>query len=107
MGKRSPKEVAPIPVTAASDRSSSDTEVVALQPHRLEQEVQRKLLAHPRLKFSSLVIRRIENGVCLEGVLEADDDAPDVIGLAQKVAGVEEVLNHLVIRRPHRPPAKG
>jgi hypothetical protein len=68
-------------------------------PHRLEQAVQRRLLAHPDLRFSSLVIRRIPNGVCLEGVLENQANL-DVSSLARSVAGVEEVLNHLVVRRP-------
>ncbi len=66
--------------------------------HRIEREVQRELLSEPRLKFSSLVIRRMNNnGVCLQGVLEADDESPDVCSLAQRVSGVEQVLNHLVV----------
>jgi hypothetical protein len=60
--------------------------------------VQRHLLSHPDLRFSSLVIRRIPNGVCLEGVLEQGD--LDVSNLARNVAGVDEVLNHLVICKP-------
>ena len=75
-------------------------------PHRIEQEVQRVLLAHPSLRFSSLVIRRLGNGVCLQGVLEVDGESPDVCAVAQRVAGVEKVLNHLVItsRGCHVPP---
>jgi hypothetical protein len=53
------------------------------------------------LQIASLVIRRIPNGVCLEGVLESDA-AQDVCTLARSIAGVDEVLNHLVIRRPLR-----
>jgi hypothetical protein len=67
-------------------------------PHRLEQAVQRHLLSQPQLQFSSLVIRRIPNGVCLEGVLENNANL-DVCGLARSVAGVNEVLNHLVVRQ--------
>jgi len=70
-------------------------------PHRLEHAVQRRLLSHPELRFSSLVIRRIPNGVCLEGVVESSGDL-DVGNLARTVAGVDEVLNHLVVRRPAR-----
>jgi hypothetical protein len=66
-------------------------------PHRLEQAVQRHLLSHPQLRFSTLVIRRIPNGVCLQGVLEHSVDL-DVCSLARSVAGVNEVLNHLVVR---------
>jgi hypothetical protein len=67
-------------------------------PHRLEQAVQRYLLSHPKLRFSTLVIRRIPNGVCLQGVLEDSVDL-DVCNLARSVAGVNEVLNHLVVRQ--------
>jgi osmotically-inducible protein OsmY len=67
-------------------------------PHRLEQAVQRHLLSHPKLRFSTLVIRRIPNGVCLQGVLEESVDL-DVCSLARSVAGVTEVLNHLVVRQ--------
>lgn len=70
--------------------------------HELEQSVQRELLSQPGLDFSSLVVRRIPGGVCLEGVLEATDEADDVASLVQRVAGVDQVLNHLVIRRPRR-----
>jgi len=71
-------------------------------PHRLEQAVQRHLLSQPELQFSSLVIRRIPNGVCLEGVLENNANL-DVCGLARSVAGVNEVLNHLVVRQGSAP----
>jgi osmotically-inducible protein OsmY len=67
-------------------------------PHRLETAVRRRLLSQPNLRFSSLVIRRIPKGVCLEGVLESDADL-DVCNLVRTVAGVDEVLNHLVVRR--------
>lgn len=70
--------------------------------HALEHSVQRELLAQPGLDFSSLVVRRIPGGVCLEGVLETSAGPDDVTTLAQRVAGVEQVLNHLVIRRPPR-----
>lgn len=69
-------------------------------PHQIEQSVRRQLLAHPEFRFSSLVIRRIEDGVCLEGVVETDDDCADVCRLARSVAGVNSVLNHLVVRCP-------
>jgi len=68
-------------------------------PHRVEQDVQRELLAHPRFRFSSLVVRRIDDGVCLQGVVESDDNAPDISSIAQRVAGVNQVLNRLVVTR--------
>jgi hypothetical protein len=70
--------------------------------HELELTVQRELLAQPGMDFASLVVRRIPGGVCLEGVLETSAGVEDVVSLAQRVTGVEQVLNHLVIRRPAR-----
>ncbi|MEX0703655.1 MAG: BON domain-containing protein [Planctomycetales bacterium] len=80
---------------------------VAERPHDLEHAVRRELLSQPGLRFSSLVVRRLPNGVCLEGVLEAEDDSPDIRSLVRRVAGVDQVLNHLVTYCPPRPPRKG
>lgn len=77
-------------------------------PHQVEQDVQRALLAQPSLRFSSLVVRRIDNGVCLQGVLEAGDEAsPDVCHIARGVSGVRNVLNRLVIAPRREFPVKG
>jgi hypothetical protein len=71
-------------------------------PHQIERDVQRALLSQPGLRFSSLVVRRVGRGVfCLEGVLETAGKTPDVSGLARRVAGVDRVLNRLVVRQPH------
>ncbi|MCH2204125.1 MAG: hypothetical protein MK102_19340 [Fuerstiella sp.] len=76
---------------------SSQPSVAALDvEHTVEINVRRELLSHPTLQFASLVIRRIDDGVCLEGVLDTNGDTADVCTLARKVAGVEQVLNHLV-----------
>ena len=69
--------------------------------------MQRALLSQPSLHFSTLVVRRINNGVCLQGVLEADAGSPDVCSIAQRVSGVEHVLNHLLIHSGPELPAKG
>jgi osmotically-inducible protein OsmY len=82
-----------------ANASAIDSGVIAAGPHQIEEDVQRELLGHPNLRFSSLVVRRIRDGVCLEGVLNVDETCPDVCGLARQVAGVREVLNHLVIHR--------
>lgn len=65
--------------------------------HQVEHAVRRELLAEPHLRFASLVVRRINDGVCLQGVLEADEDSPDVSTIAQRVDGVHQVLNRLVV----------
>ena len=77
------------------------------RPHELELKVRHELLSESRLHFCSLVIHRIDDGVCLEGIVQAEEDAPDVCGLAQRVEGVERVVNRLVVHRPHRVPVKG
>jgi hypothetical protein len=106
--KRSPKDgdspADPAPVNP--DTASCCTAVID-EPHGIEQAVRRRLLGEPQLKFSSLVIRRIRDGVCLEGVMLTDGDCPDVCSLAQSVRGVEQVLNHLVINSARNLPAKG
>lgn len=87
-------EVYPAAVRFDSPRPATDSQI-----ERLAQDVRRELLNRPGLQFSSLVVRRVQNGVCLEGVLEANKANEDVCGLARSVAGVDRVLNHLVVRR--------
>ncbi|MCP4782960.1 MAG: hypothetical protein GY903_25540 [Fuerstiella sp.] len=70
-------------------------------PHALEALVHRELLSDRRMDFSSLVIRRIPNGVCLQGVVEIDEPETDVSGPALRVRGVANVQNRLVVR--HKP----
>ena len=105
MGKRKSKEaVSEAGVQAYPPRFAAEA---MASPHRIEQEVQHELLSQPGFRFASLVIRRLGNGVCLQGVLEVDDNSPDVCAVAQRVAGVDRVLNHLVISGSHDVPPKG
>ena len=91
-----------------ADEEPSSLQVGTIDsPHWIEFEVHNRLTSVPGLHFSSLVIRRIQNGVCLEGVLESDEDDTDVCDVARSVAGVESVLNHLVVRRRRTVPPKG
>ncbi len=64
--------------------------------HLVESGVRRRLLADPAFSVSSLVVRRIPNGVCLEGVVHVHDDQADVDSVARQVLGVKEVQNHLL-----------
>ncbi len=75
--------------------------------HQVEQAVQRVLLSDPNLNFSSLVVHRISDGVCLEGVLEVQDTSPNIDSLVRQISGIDTVLNHLVVRRESKPAAKG
>jgi hypothetical protein len=65
--------------------------------HSIERQVQRKLLAQPHLQFSSLVVRRMPGGICLEGVLTSTDGS-DICSLARQVEGVHQVLNHVLVQ---------
>lgn len=94
--------------TGSSPPRFASAALSGLSPHQIEQDVQRELLSEPNLRFSSLVVRRINNGVCLQGVLEAGAGCPDVCSVAQRVSGVRQVLNHLVVASSGREvPAKG
>lgn len=107
MGKRSVRTTRLDRVPAGVSVEAREGGAAIDRPHWIERQVQHRLLSHPQLHFSSLVIRRIRNGVCLDGILEADDEAPDVTCLAQEVSGVDEVRNRLVVRYLQKPPAKG
>jgi hypothetical protein len=96
MRNRRPIEAVLSRAFAKSPPTAPDTPCVDV-PHGLEHAVHRRLRAQPGLRIASLVIRRIPNGVCLEGVLESDP-GQDICNLARSVAGVDQVLNHLVVR---------
>lgn len=88
-----------------SRSTAAPTAVRPEAPHQLEQAIQRYLLSRSDLRFSSLVIRRIAGGVCLEGVVESEADLRSICRLAGEVAGVKQVLNRLVVQR--HPPRHG
>ncbi|MCY2966978.1 MAG: BON domain-containing protein [Planctomycetota bacterium] len=74
----------------------------ALSPHAAHQkelDVRNELLAETGVVFGSLVVRRTRDGVCLQGYVEFDDQPHDLTGIARRIAGVAEVLNHLVVGR--------
>lgn len=66
----------------------------------LERAVRQKLISDPDVRISSLVVRQIEGGVCLEGILETRNDLTNVERLVQSVASVDRVLNRLILRPP-------
>jgi osmotically-inducible protein OsmY len=76
--------------------------------HRIEQAVQRELMAATTVRFASLVVRRVENnGICLQGVVETNEDVPDFCKIVQRVPGVDQVLNHLLVTPRRSVPPKG
>ena len=80
---------------------------VVFHRHQLEQEVRNRLMAEPSLHFTSLVVRRVRSGLCLEGVLETNESEADVSRLVRQICGVSQVLDRLVVHRAHQVPRKG
>lgn len=72
-------------------------------PHSMESRVCRQLMSQAGLSFSSLVVRRIPNGVCLEGILITDAPQEDVAAAARSVDGVIDVQNHLLVSQTEQP----
>jgi len=68
-----------------------------IRPHSVESDVRRALMTECGLNFAWLVVRRIPNGVCLEGVLNRYTPDEDVAAAAQSVDGVTDVQNHLLL----------
>ncbi len=65
--------------------------------NQLASDVRRALLSENGLDIASLVVRRVPNGVCLEGVVRVNGDDVDVCRAVRKLAGVGEIMNHLVV----------
>ncbi len=110
--RRVPAPLRPDPAVDVKKPACCDTllmspdDSVLLHPHRLEQDVRNRLMEEPSLNFTSLVVRRVRDGLCLEGVLEADDEV-DASTLVRHVCGATQVLNHLVVHRTRELPRKG
>lgn len=68
------------------------------RPHRTAFAVQSRLRREPGLDFESLVVREFPNGVCLEGVVSVGDIEHDIDALVRLAAGVDRVINRLVVR---------
>ncbi len=67
------------------------------KPHEIEVEVNRRLQQIPQINIKSLVVRRIPNGVCVEGRIEVGEDQVDLSDWMRDIPGLDEFVNHLVI----------
>lgn len=76
-----------------------------LSHHEIEQLIWRELQSLSHVHFSTLTVRRVPAGVCLQGVVEADDaDAcVDIDCIVKRIANVETVVNLLLVRESARP----
>jgi hypothetical protein len=85
------------PVPSGSSAAVVAPEAIDDQPHAIEWAVRRELACQEGIHFRDLVVRRLQDGVCLEGVMETDDGGVDLADVVRKIAGVERVINHLLI----------
>lgn len=67
------------------------------QQHTMEYEVRRRLTQHPGVQVQDLVVRRIPQGVCLEGRVILHEPHLDLRALMQGINGLEEIRNHLLM----------
>ena len=69
--------------------------------HLLETSVQRRL-AEENVQVEGLVVRRLADGVCLEGFVEGPVDMAALCRSLEELDNIGEVRNRLVTRRaPH------
>ena len=88
----------PIPPVALATQSLSSQKPIpgiSSGAHELECLVQRSLQACPGLKFTRLTVHQCAQGVCLEGLLESNEEGIDLCEFVNEVAGVN-VINHVV-----------
>ena len=74
---------------------------------QLESAVRRALNDSDGLDIGSLVVRRIPNGICLEGVIRVSSDDFDVCSGVREIEVVGEVVNNLVVCWNCPQPASG
>ena len=74
----------------------STASLIPRSAHQLEADVRRALAVAEGLDIGSLVVRRLPNGICLEGVVRVSSDDFDVCRAVREIEGVGEVVNHLV-----------
>ncbi len=68
-------------------------------PHSLEKRVHHELVRSNTPKFESVIIHRIQNGICLEGCIDSLADSIKACRIAKTVKGVNKVLNHLMVKK--------
>ena len=66
-----------------------------VRPHELECQIQRQLKSQSGLKFAWLTVHKCPQGVCLEGMLESNENNVDLCDLVNEIAGIE-AINHVV-----------
>ena len=78
--------------------------------HAIEMDIRRELMSRDAWNFQSLVVHRVKDGsgICLQGVLECDDDDDVQIlyDLVREISGAADVRDQLIIQRRAKPLAE-
>jgi hypothetical protein len=93
---------ADLPIDQSSDSHFS-------LPHTTELNVRRTLISECDCKFHSLVVHRMRDGICLQGVVDGTPaDADEICRIAATVSGLGNVINRLTFQTTETPvPPKG
>lgn len=67
-------------------------------PHLVESEVSQTLRGTPGVHVESLSVHRIDDGVCLHGVIEIDDPSTDVEDVIRRALSIDHVVNRMVVK---------
>ena len=73
------------------------TAIPSRSSHQLEAEVREALSSADGVDVGGLMVRRLPNGICLEGVVRVSSDDFDVCSAVREIEGVGEIVNHLVV----------
>ncbi|MEZ6049788.1 MAG: hypothetical protein R3C02_00110 [Planctomycetaceae bacterium] len=98
------KSVDPIAPVAIDDLVPSGScvsierpECIVQDPHAIELAVRKRLSKEKGIRFMELVVRRMPDGICLDGVVHTDGNCPDVAKVVREIAKVDRVVNHLLV----------
>lgn len=80
------------PQTAAARLGAANPD-----PHALERAIHCLLAEHPAVNVRALVVHRCPQGLLLEGTVELDDTALDILQLLKTVASDVPVVNRLQV----------
>lgn len=72
-------------------------------PHLVEEEVVRTLRNAPGVYVESLSAHRIDEGVCLHGVVEIDDPSTSIEAILRRSLSIDHVINRMVVKHGHYP----
>jgi hypothetical protein len=98
----------PPPVQLSDYSATASSLMVAADPllacHEVEQHVWSGLQTIPGVHFSTLVVHRMRNGFCIDGVMDDDGEQTpfDVCRLVRALAPGHSVVNRIVVLQPGR-----